>query len=162
MDFFGLFPAVKTAGYYQSSPCGDLEGNRVRQFGREPFDLLRLARSLRTGCGREEGILGGAPLRCARAYGGEEEFFFTLHPALAPSARDARLGPHWANFATRLSALTAYGLSHCDRFRRPSLQAKTKSCNFTFGDCRAAFFTDKTKPAISFLAMLVFWQSSAR
>jgi len=43
---------------------------------------------------------------CARAFGREEGVSSLLYPALTPSARVARLGPHWAKFATRLSALT--------------------------------------------------------
>jgi hypothetical protein len=40
-----------------------------------------------------------------RACGARKKLSWILYPALTPSARERALGTHWANFATRLTAL---------------------------------------------------------
>jgi hypothetical protein len=54
---------------------------------------------------RIAGDLMCAPLRCAQACGAREKTLLDPLPSAYPSARDARLGTHWAIFATRLTAL---------------------------------------------------------
>jgi hypothetical protein len=59
---FDCFPAVKTAGYCQSSPAGTWKAKASGDLCVNRFDLLRYARSLGAGFGRKEGL---SVLRCA-------------------------------------------------------------------------------------------------